>query len=60
MSLGEGEVLQLLVRVVMWLWALMVLQRCYRCRYLESLATESVSACWGRRPGYRESMASGR
>lgn len=60
MSLGGDAVLLPLVRVVMWLWVLLVSLGCYRLRYLEGLVTETLSACWGLRPGYQESKASGR
>lgn len=60
MNLDGGEVLLLPVKAEMLLWVLMMLVGRYRCRYLEGLATGSVLACWGQRPGCRESMASGR
>lgn len=60
MSPGEGEVPQLPVRAVVLLWVLAVPMVQYRYRSLVGLVTESQSACWGQRPGYRESMASGR
>lgn len=59
MSLGGDAILLLLVKAEMLLWALMVLLGRYRRRYVEGLVTGSVLAYWGRRPGYRESMASG-